>query len=461
MEKLVILHTNDMHSHLENWPRIRRYLIMKKKQLIKNGYEVLTFDAGDAIDRCHPLTEATNGQTNINLMNEVHYDAVTIGNNEGINNNHEHLNHLYDKANFPVVLDNLLDSKTGKIPRWAKRWELITTAKGTRIAIVGLTIPYQDGYSPLHWTAENVQTAVPPLLKALRGKYDILILISHLGVTEDRYIANNFPEFNIIIGGHSHILFPHGEQDNDTLLAATSKYGYYVGKINVQLKNHKIISDEASVIKTSILKKQPQDVKEIQSYINKGNQLLTNHKVANLSKPLTIHLYQSKPSSIVRVGLKAIMERTHTNTAMISSGMFLRGLPKGSVNMKQIHNILPHSIFPLRSVLSGLGLWLFIREVESNKNIVSELKPHGMGFRGKHFGRIYFSGIKYNPQTQTVYYHGCPIVPNKRYSIGLLDYYMFLPYFPILRILGNNHICHNKMFRHVFAEYLNNHFPIS
>ncbi len=32
MEKIVILHTNDLHSHLENWPRIRRFLDQRKRE---------------------------------------------------------------------------------------------------------------------------------------------------------------------------------------------------------------------------------------------------------------------------------------------------------------------------------------------------------------------------------------------------------------------------------------------
>ncbi len=59
------------------------------------------------MDRSHPLTDATKGQANVKLMNNFNYDAVTIGNNEGISNSHEVLEHLFDHANFPVILANL------------------------------------------------------------------------------------------------------------------------------------------------------------------------------------------------------------------------------------------------------------------------------------------------------------------------------------------------------------------
>ena len=82
METLRILHTNDLHSHFEHFPKIGRYL--KKAQADKSASEVYTFDAGDFMDRSHPLSDATEGQANIELMNKFNYNAITIGNNEGI-----------------------------------------------------------------------------------------------------------------------------------------------------------------------------------------------------------------------------------------------------------------------------------------------------------------------------------------------------------------------------------------
>lgn len=82
MEKLVILHTNDLHSHFENWPKIRRFMLGTRAAEQAEEASVLAFDDGDAMDRSVPLTEATDGQINIQLLNEIGYDAVTIGNNE-------------------------------------------------------------------------------------------------------------------------------------------------------------------------------------------------------------------------------------------------------------------------------------------------------------------------------------------------------------------------------------------
>ena len=54
MENIVLLHTNDLHSHLENWPKIRRFIDQKKRENEKKGITTITVDLGDFTDRWHP-----------------------------------------------------------------------------------------------------------------------------------------------------------------------------------------------------------------------------------------------------------------------------------------------------------------------------------------------------------------------------------------------------------------------
>lgn len=458
MEKVAILHTNDMHSHFENWPRVREYLLSERNKLTQAGYQVLVVDDGDAIDRWHPLTDATNGQANIRQMNRIHYDAVTIGNNEGINNSHQILNHLYDHANFPVILDNIIDPKTGQIPKWARLTKTVRGTDGTRIMFMGLTRAYENGYHPLGWQVKHINQIIPEMLKKFKSQYDVLILLSHLGVNRDRYIAAHYPQFDIIIGGHSHHLFLHGERDNHSLLVAARKFGYYVGCIKMRINHHQIVKDQASVVKTDDLPDSKDNRLEVQRYMDTGNHLLASDKIAKI--PVTLKASLFGKSNLVDEGVKTIMERTHTHAAMLSSGMFLHSLPKGVVNMKQIHETLPHSVFPMRSILDGHSLWLLVKEVEKNSYYLSQFHAHGMGFRGDRFGKIHFANLKYDSRTQEVFYNGKPVIPNQLYPIGMLEYYSFIPFFPIISIMGKNHIFHDKFFRKVFAEYLHRHYPI-
>ena len=140
MEKIQIVHTNDLHSHFENFPRVERFI--KQARQTSSADDFYLFDLGDAEDRAHPLTEATNGQANIEWMDPLHYDAATIGNNEGLGNSHQDLEHLYDHANFPVILNNLFEKDDGKLAHFAQPAKIFTTKQQTTVGVIGLTAPY-------------------------------------------------------------------------------------------------------------------------------------------------------------------------------------------------------------------------------------------------------------------------------------------------------------------------------
>lgn len=64
-EQVTILHTNDIHSHFENWPRIQRYLLTEREQRRQSGSHVITVDLGDAVDRAHPRSHSRAGQRGV------------------------------------------------------------------------------------------------------------------------------------------------------------------------------------------------------------------------------------------------------------------------------------------------------------------------------------------------------------------------------------------------------------
>lgn len=197
METLRVLHTNDLHSHFEHFPKIKRYL--HQAQHDNTADQVLTFDAGDFMDRSHPLSDATEGQANVKLMNDFNYDAITIGNNEGISNSHQVLERLFDHADFPVVLANLREEDES-MPTWCSQSKILTTKKGTRIALIGLTAAYPMTYGPNHWHIKMLKNTMDDLLPKIEGQYDALIMLTHIGLRMDRWLAKTYPQIDLIVG---------------------------------------------------------------------------------------------------------------------------------------------------------------------------------------------------------------------------------------------------------------------
>ncbi len=118
MEEIIhIYHTNDLHSHLEHWPRIHKLLAERRRWHEEAGDEVFLFDIGDHMDRWHPLSDATRGKANCRLLNEAGYDAGTIGNNEGITLPFGDLDSMYLEKEFEMLVANLY-KPDGSRPEW-------------------------------------------------------------------------------------------------------------------------------------------------------------------------------------------------------------------------------------------------------------------------------------------------------------------------------------------------------
>jgi len=450
-DDITILHTNDLHSHLERWPQIRRYLLQQQQTLRAAGKSVLTFDIGDFIDRQHPLTEATMGQANVALLNEIGYDAVTIGNNEGLGLAHDDLNHLYDQANFPVVLGNLWDKTTNDVPEWAVTSRIITTPKGTRIGVLGFTAPFILTFPLLDWQPEDVELALARILPELADKTDLNILLSHLGLPVDRYLAERYPALNVIIGAHTHHLLPTGEKHGNAFLAAAGRHGDHVGKIQLTMQDGVLTDIQAATVVTDELPQEPADVIEITGYQTSGKQQLSKQLVATL--PTDYVTGTSGEHCLIDLGLAALKVRTQTDIAMLSTGLFLHDLPAGPVNANDLHDLLPHAIHPMRTTLLGRDLWRLVQEVHKNHHFLRGYRLRGMGFRGDIWGEIVWSGLE-RVENGDVLVHGQPLDVDATYTLGSLDHYLFIPYFPTIEIMGQNVMSYDTVMREDFAAYL-------
>lgn len=458
MEKIILLHTNDLHSHLENWPKIRRFLL-NRKQEEASGKKVITIDLGDFVDRWHPLTEATNGQANVQLMNQVHYDAATIGNNEGVGNSKAELNQLYDQANFDVLIDNLFDKQTLQPPAWSQQSKIITTDQGTKVGLLAFTAPFPLTYNPNGWDIRQVMDILPSLVEEIRPKVDVLVLMSHLGISVDRRIARDVPAIDVILGSHTHHLFENGEKIGDVQLAAAGKYGYYVGEVHVTVdEEHRIQKTSARTFATEKMSALPEDQEEIDHYLEEGHRLLADKKVAEIPFTMSTDLQADHP--MINYTLAAVKEAAGTEAAILNSGLFLTDVPAGIVNQDQLHTALPHPMHLIKVTLDGNNLIRLILEMEKNRHFLINFPVMGMGFRGKIFGHLVYDGIDYDPVNHQVRWLGELIDPELNYTFATVDHYMFEPFFPTIEIAGRYEFLFPDFIRSVLGDYLHTHYPI-
>ncbi|MFJ7728247.1 bifunctional metallophosphatase/5'-nucleotidase [Neobacillus sp. NPDC097160] len=421
MESIYIYHTNDLHSHLEHWPRIQQFLMEKREIHQQHDEDVFLFDIGDFIDRWHPFTEATKGQGNITLLNECQFTAATIGNNEGVNLPFEDLNQLYENAQFDVLVANLFQ-KNGVYPDWVKPYKIYHTKQGTRVGVIGLTAYFSHLYELLGWKLTEPISELQRWLAPLKEEADFIILLSHLGIHDDERIAAEFPEIDVILGAHTHHFFEKGELVGSTLLGAAGKYGYYVGQVAIHLNEKKAVTHKEAILYDVKELPAPRNEQErIDTFFKKGKDLL-NQRVTTLSEPLIHDPFQE--TNFSRLLSRTLREWCNADCAMINAGLLL-GTLSGEVTIYDLLEVCPHPINPCVVELTGLELQTVLSETKDESLPHKQIK--GLGFRGTVLGVFVYDGICF--EKDTIFINGSEIDHGKNYTFALPDMFTFGHFF--------------------------------
>src|SRR5690625_1370355 len=326
IENIYLYYTNDLHSYFDHWSRVATFLKDRKEICESKGDTYFLFDIGDHIDRVHPITEATMGKANIELLNGLDYDLVTIGNNEGITLSHQQLYHLYDDASFSVVCSNLRCINKPN-PSWLKTSEIIFTEQGVSIGVVGLTAPFNPYYHLLNWHVKAPFSTIKQELEIIRGQVDIIILLSHLGIYEDEKIAKNFSDIDVIIGGHTHHLLRTGERIGNTVITAAGKHCAHVGQVILSWDHRvkKLVTKEAYVTDIMHLPRDLQTEQRLKELEDEANVIL-DKEIVYTAEPLKVQWFQE--TKLMTKFTEKLLDWTKADFAMLNAGLLIDELPE-------------------------------------------------------------------------------------------------------------------------------------
>ncbi|WEN68888.1 bifunctional UDP-sugar hydrolase/5'-nucleotidase [Staphylococcus sp. NRL 16/872] len=435
--KLTIYHSNDIHSHLNEYARITSYLAEHRPKL---QHPSLYLDIGDHVDLSTPVTEATLGKKNIELLNAAHCDIATIGNNEGMTISHEALNNLYNDAKFEVICTNVIDEQ-GHLPHNIAT-SYIKEIEGVRILFVAATAPFTPFYRALDWIVTDPLEAMKDEISQRQGQYDVLIVMSHVGIFFDEKLCQEIPEIDVILGSHTHHHFDEGEINNGVLMAAAGKYGYYLGEVNLTIEDKKVISKEAILHPVQTLPLVETD------YENEGKVLLSepviDHPVKLLGKTDII-------TETTYLLAESVFEFTNADCTIINAGLIVNGIEGDKVTEYDIHKMLPHPINVVRVRLKGSDLKKVI--IKSQKQEYMHEHVQGLGFRGDIFGGYILYNCGFIESENRFFINGEEIEDNDNYVLGTVDMYTFGRYFPILKGKSIDYLM-PEFLRDIFKEKL-------
>lgn len=247
--KLVIIHTNDTHSHLEpirsgefdgRGGAIERAAFVDSIRAEVGEDRVLLVHAGD-FSQGSSYFSCLGGEAEDAVLNAMRYDVVTLGNHE-LDNGLEDLTERVKRISCPVVCANL-DLSSFELGEYVKPYTILRRGK-MKIGVIGLEAKLDGNVSRLISSRIPVLDPVEESNKWAEylkktEKCDFVMILSHRGWNADLEQAAASRNVDLIIGGHSHTRIDGIEcvmdlDGKDVRVATDWLWGLEMGKVEIR-----------------------------------------------------------------------------------------------------------------------------------------------------------------------------------------------------------------------------------
>ncbi len=261
-QEVHILAVNDMHATIEAFPKLAAIA----DSLRKLYPSLLVLSAGDNRTG-NPLNDMyeVSSYPMVSLMNQVGFNATVVGNHEF---DVKSLAPLMGYSNFSYICANMFPSpETGLNIVPTKVFDV----NGIKVGIIGVIQVNSMGRPDTHpENVEGIRFTQPENVvgqyQALSKNWDVKILLSHIGYQEDLEMAERFPWFDLIIGGHSHTQLTAEEPLHNGVLITQNKNRLpMVTHISLTLEKGKVTQKKAEYIE---VKKFPNENKLVAAMVD-------------------------------------------------------------------------------------------------------------------------------------------------------------------------------------------------
>lgn len=396
---VVVLSTNDMHGHIENFPRLATAV-----QACRDTVPTLLLDAGDRWTGNVYVDRAPGRLPVIHLMNALHYDAATLGNHE-FDPGQEVLKAAIETARFPVVCSNMQGLA---IPASAMldRGDVIFEVAGavTNEGPGG----HPDGYDEIFEGLTFVDpVATLEAIPAERGT--VRVALTHIGLNNDLRLKG----YDLIVGGHTHDMYAEGR-----VMQAGSNLRY-VGVCDLSFRGRKLKGKTVRLKPLSDVSPDPAFERMVQDYY--GDPWFSQ-SVGTLREA-------ADTAGVANLFLQALRAETDAEIAIYHRGGIRRDrLEKGDLKRSDVLDLDPFVSRIVRAEMTPEQLGRIILEKFNSRRNVKE----------SHRIDIYAStpyDVLVGEDGEAVDVRFPALEPGRKYSIAMGDY-LFRTYDGMTEIRG-------------------------
>ena len=419
-EGIRILYVNDFHGYAEPYAPLGSdnlagglsFLAHKVHQL-REGPPSLLLAAGDMIQGSN-WANLSQGAPVIEAMNEMRFDAMVVGNHE-FDFGQESLRKRVSEAAFPVLGANVQGLE------YLKPYTIATVGH-MRAALIGV-VTEETPVSTHPRNAAGLSFGPPAealrnILEEIRGKVDLVVVLSHCGYAADRALAESVDGIDVIIGGHSHTRLLTPTMVNNTWIVQAWEHAKSLGVLDLTVESGRVIGAEGRLEDISPVEGGSDGA--VLAIVGKHRQRLDavlEEKIGEASADLDGVNVRRQETNLGNLVADIIRKTAGADAGLINGGTIRTSIRKGDIRVKDVYSVLPFESYPVAIRLTGKQM--------------RDALEHGVSGIAEGAGRFpQVSGIRLSyrpegalgPRIESLTVGGEPVDDGKVYSVATIDF---------------------------------------
>jgi 2',3'-cyclic-nucleotide 2'-phosphodiesterase (5'-nucleotidase family) len=417
---LKILYVNDFHGFAEpskppagESPRGGIAYLAGAVDRARGKSPSLLLAAGDMIQG-NAWANLFQGKSTIEVMNAMKFDAMVVGNHE-FDFGPKVLKARMAQARFPVLGANVKG-----LP--ALKPYVVKNLQGVRIAIIGVvTTDTPVATHPRNvagLTFSTPESAVKKYLSELKGRADIIIVLSHCGFQADKELAARVPGIDVIVGGHSHTKILQPELVGQTIIVQAWEHAKTLGVLNLRVKDGKVVGFDGALEEispaTGAANCQVQDI--VARYERQVNSLL-QRAIGETQVDLDGQHVRERETNLGDFVADVMRQTAGAEAALINGGTIRTGIAQGKITVKDIYAVLPFDNYLVAISLTGAQL-----KAALEHGVARLEEPSGSFPQVSGLTFTYSRSAPAGSRVKDVIVGGRPLDPQKEYVVATNDY---------------------------------------
>ena len=417
--KVSFIHTTDWHSRLvpytfkptrtdNNLGIDERYApfggLARISYLIKQerarGTRVLLLDSGDVFQGA-PIFNFFKGEVEIRALSFLGPDAHALGNHDfdaGARNLYQK---LLEHSRYPVLAANYSfipsDDPRGIYLAERVRPFVIINTHGLKVGVIGMgnissmTSVGEGGNSLGLHPFEEVQV-VQSWVDFLEPQVDLVVLLSHMGLSEDERIIRETRGLDLVFGGHHHVVLNPPKVIDDLTgrtvpLVHSGAFLKYFCVLDAVVRDGEVLSTQYRVVPIdSRIPEEREALQLIEPYLLHMNRAVDLRRVLAYA-PKTIRRFgqTTGDSALGNLVTDAMRRRRQVETdfALTNSLGIRADFSPGPITTELLFNVFPFENYVTKMMLSGreiVEMLDFVAQRSANRGCQSQAQVAGISY---------------------------------------------------------------------------------